>query len=1438
MFILQDEILMPQRWKTVRIFISSTFRDMHAERDHLVRFIFPELKEKCRKNHVHLIDVDLRWGVTQADAQDGKALDICLDEIDSCRPYFLGLLAHRYGWVPPGEVHSITAQEIYHGVLHNEIPKQVVDLRKIIDGKLEGRALTQEQINCLVSCYPWDADKGKYLLRDDASDDEHEIIRVVFAQYGVYQRDRSFFFFRSEHLTKKLAGAEVEDYFEADKATQDKLAALKQEIINESLPFFEYEEIETFGVKVGETLWQRIEAELDEPIEEEKDWLEEEAEFHELFMADRTRRFVGRRDVLDRMHSFCEQHDEPSVMIITGEPGCGKSALMGYFIEEIIHDHPDWLIITHFIGASPGSTNLRQTLRRLCTYLSRVLESPKEVPEDIKELIQVFPDLLNKAAEERRTLIILDALNQFEKTDNAHAMRWLPQKLPENVRFVVSTLADESLEALFARRLKPKLEEVTGLDKYEIKELVVDYLKEIRHEFPNKQVEDTFFHKVMAGNPLYILVALEELRVFGDFEYLPRRIYTLPDNVPALFNQVLERIEADFNPELVRDCMSFIACGKQGMTAKELQTLLSAHAPMDAGTEHEKLPAMVWARLYRAFGAYLFERSGVIDFFHGQLKEAVVKRYLEEADRTATHKRIADYFEEHWREPYIRALEELPHQRTKARDWEGVERILYDFDFLQIKVRAIGPYPLIVDHEQALEAGCQVEGLQLVLEALRLSAHVLAGDPHQLAGQLIGRLLTYYPTSLKILIDQAMRWKGVPWLRPLNSRLIAPGEALECTLAGHTGSVLSLALIPDGNFAVSGGADGTLRIWDLERWEMLQTLFLPSRTGDKMSAVFRETTELGGFSAPMGLKKEVSAPTSMAVTPDGRYAVFSVLRDRAVWVWDIQEDKLVCTLEGHNSVVFTVAVTPDGKYAVSGGMDGALLVWSLDLIDEKRPRPVHIFTKHKDTVSAIEMTKDSRFAVSGSWDKTIRVWDIKNKKLVRTLHTGRPIHGLAIADDAQRIVSISRDKNVQIWALDQSVSWLKGMARKGVLNTLTDRIYMLAIAPDGRRIVAASEDKTLKVWDLERGECICRLAENLSDIVTKIVLTPDGHYALASSTNQTIGVWSLLARADVNFTPDHGKVVRAAAITPDGRRAVTGSWDSSIKVWDLKTQKVLHSLVGHKDGITTVAVTPKGEIAVSGSKDKTMRVWDLNKGTEIRCLKGYVGKINSVAVTGDGKYAVCSSDDRTIKIWGLEKGELLETYTVHKDSVGSVAMTMDGKRMLTTSLDQTIRIWDIGLGMRFLDDSNLNDKIDLIKEMISNSLNDALVDQKSSVRILGKDSSPILATAITQDGGFAVTGGADGTLRVWDLEMMKEIRTLKEGSKAVWSIAITPEGRPLLLATEGLSLNIWDMKKWAIMTTFTADSDFLCCAIARDGETLIAGDSRGQVHIFRLEGQE
>ena len=229
---------------------------------------------------------------------------------------------------------------------------------------------------------------------------------------------------------------------------------------------------------------------------------------------------------------------------------------MARFTEEASRHHPDWLVLGHFVGASPSSTSLRQMLRRLCMHLNRANGANEDAPQDIKELLKLFPELLTKASEQRNLLIIVDAVNQLEQSDHAHSMHWLPQMLPPNVRVVISTLAGEARDAMLQRRIKPREATVTGLTAPEIKELAGTYLREIRHEFPNPDVEREFYRKVEQGNPLYILVALEELRVFGEFEELGSRINRLPDNVPALFDQVLERIESDFNPALVIDCMS------------------------------------------------------------------------------------------------------------------------------------------------------------------------------------------------------------------------------------------------------------------------------------------------------------------------------------------------------------------------------------------------------------------------------------------------------------------------------------------------------------------------------------------------------------------------------------------------------------------------------------------------------------------------------------------------------------------------------------------------------------------------------------------------------------------------------------------------------------------------------------------------------------------
>lgn len=84
----------------LRVFISSTFRDLQEEREHLVRKIFPVIRALCRERGITFTEVDLRWGLTEEDVVLGQVVRTCLEEIDKCRPYFIGITGERYGYVP------------------------------------------------------------------------------------------------------------------------------------------------------------------------------------------------------------------------------------------------------------------------------------------------------------------------------------------------------------------------------------------------------------------------------------------------------------------------------------------------------------------------------------------------------------------------------------------------------------------------------------------------------------------------------------------------------------------------------------------------------------------------------------------------------------------------------------------------------------------------------------------------------------------------------------------------------------------------------------------------------------------------------------------------------------------------------------------------------------------------------------------------------------------------------------------------------------------------------------------------------------------------------------------------------------------------------------------------------------------------------------------
>ena len=116
---------------------------------------------------------------------------------------------------------------------------------------------------------------------------------------------------------------------------------------------------------------------------------------------------------------------------------------------------------------------------------------------------------------------------------------------------------------------------------------------------------------------------------------------------------------------------------------------------------------------------------------------------------------------------------------------------------------------------------------------------------------------------------------------------------------GHSGWVNSVAITPDGERVVTGSWDETIKIWDMQSGECLDTL--------------------EGHSGWVN---------SVAITPGGERVVTGS-SDNTIKIWDIQSGECLDTLEGHLSGVISVAITPDGERVVTGSWDGTIKIWDM-----------------------------------------------------------------------------------------------------------------------------------------------------------------------------------------------------------------------------------------------------------------------------------------------------------------------------------------------------------------------------------------------------------------------------------------------------------------------------------------------------------------------------
>ena len=193
----------------IRIFISSTFLDMQRERDILNQDIFPIIRGECDKLGVPFTVIDLRWGITEEDQAKGNVVDLCLEEIKHCKPYFIGLVGNRYGWCP--DKYESELKEKYKFIKENE-DKSVTELEMIL-----GAINAENKSRCFFYY------KDEKLFEDSTSDHkelELKKLKDKINESGIKHSHYYTFDEFKEYVIKDLLEAIHHDYPEKDVVSE------------------------------------------------------------------------------------------------------------------------------------------------------------------------------------------------------------------------------------------------------------------------------------------------------------------------------------------------------------------------------------------------------------------------------------------------------------------------------------------------------------------------------------------------------------------------------------------------------------------------------------------------------------------------------------------------------------------------------------------------------------------------------------------------------------------------------------------------------------------------------------------------------------------------------------------------------------------------------------------------------------------------------------------------------------------------------------------------------------------------------------------------------------------------------------------------------------------------------------------------------------------
>ncbi|XP_071347004.1 telomerase protein component 1-like isoform X1 [Trachinotus anak] len=1368
------------RWRGVRVFISSTFRDMHAERDILVRSVFPELRRRAAPHCLYLQEVELRWGVTEEES--GRVTALCLSEV--CRSQMMvGILGERYGLVPPKP----------------DLP----DLPQYswLASAPAGLSITEMEIRQFQALFP-----------DTA-------------------QQRMFCYFRDPNITKSVPVAWRSHFVPESKEAESKMDALKNRIrasdvkvtenypcewggVVEGKPYLK--NLEDFGKAVLEDLWMAVEkqfVEEDEEAEAASDVTEQEV--HQGAVQ---RQFFGRAKLLSGAVEMVEQvQTKGGVMVVEGGPGEGKTVFMAALADALrtgVKSRRNLVcdVISYSTAASQSARSVENLVRCLVQWFRKMKDTEKEspLPHSYKDLLSEFHSTLADMKQNKPLVLVVDGVEVVQDGGGQLSSDWIPQQLPQGVCLVVSVTSKAALLQTLAKKRSTilfTLGQLTMPDRKEIVQKGLDaFGKKLSDSAFNNQLQ-TLIMKKGAVSPLYLHLACEDLRNFASFDKLKDSLQDLPQSLSQLVQHSLDRLCSQYRGMLgLRWTLAVLTVSPTGLRERDLYSVLNTCNDLssrDGQVSWQEVlhlsrkpkrstPMATFTLIVQSLQSLIgpshcHDTDDLLALTHPEVRRAFEDFLLPaESDRTRAHLVLAAHLwalaDPQGTDTFLHCeastVMHLPSNLIQSVQLEALHSLLSSYYFLYANVRhgllhhLLETYSLYdKKHKSAPSFGLQ-DRLQDCRSFLQRHAPLLSSWPPL----FIQQALNEPPETSAHTWAQGLVGKGgvrvVEWLNNKDQIVQETSELVSTFSSEPTCVVVS----PDGELMVVGTGQGTLH-------------FINTQTGQTVKSL---VSSCDGISSVVFLK-------------DGRLVTTSF--DGRIEMWDVGNGCRTALIEGHTNMITASDVTADHKHLATVSLDFMLKVWSSTKGHEVSALP------SSSPLNCVTFDPEGHLLAAGCWNGNVIVWNwLQNKTQTPLSGHQHSVRSLSFSSSSSMLCSGSVSGEVRVWSVPTSTCLGCFQAHCGATEVLT-------FLDEGAMLLSGGSDSTLQLWSGGLGRSVTALKcdtceqeppqKSVNSAPAALCVAVNGDYAAVGYHGEGIKNFSLetgemtWASSDYNTSILCLLWVVLDAEQTEPELLVSGGSDKRLRVW-------------------------KREEGEEGMKGR------LKACGKFAAQQGAI-----LALAQSSTYLATASDDFTIVLWLLSELTLdpsLEPHALlrgHSGGVTCLAFSPDGGQLLSGGKDQALMVWDVNSSPAALSKALPHSHRDWITgcvwtpDCVISSSNDGrlcLWDLQAG-QCLREISWRSPLTSVCCLGQYVMAGCAEGALHVWKWETNIEICHITAHKQRIHycslltdkNTEVNPEEMTVCTASDDGTVQLWKPLQMEHFSTFQGHSGGIHGAVCKQG---------------------